>query len=46
MIMQYKHLHETDSDRMVQLAQKFSNLENENPETPKLKKKRQLKFVL
>ena len=39
----HKHLHET-GDRMVQLAQKFSNLENENPETPKLKKERAIKI--
>lgn len=39
----HKHLHET-GDRMVQLAQKFSNLENENPETPKLKKEKAIKI--
>ena len=39
----HKHLHET-GDRMVQLAQKFSNLENEQPETPKLKKEKDIKI--
>lgn len=39
----HKHLHET-GDRMVQLAQKFSNLENENPETLKSKKEKAIKI--
>ena len=39
----HKHLHET-GDRMVQLAQKFSNLKNEKPATPKLKKEKELKI--
>ena len=39
----HKHLH-TAGDRMVQLAQKFSNLYNENPETPKLKKEKEIKI--
>lgn len=39
----HKHLH-VAGDKMVELAQKFANLNKENPETAKLKKEKEIKI--